>query len=359
MKKFFYAFLAICMLTPFYLRAQTAGKRFLIKSGHIEMKLDGNTKGTKSIWFDQYGQLYFEETKATTITQVFGIKSTDEIHSLTLANADGFYSINLLDGIGTKTNMGSVMGLQEAYSELSESERKKFEEEILTSFGGERLGMETFLGKPCEIVKVMGSTSSIYKGLVLKSEIKLLGISNSERAVLFEENVNVPSSKFDLPAQIEIEDLGDLQTGLFEGMEGEFDSEEDEPVIPMSYPFEKFKEAVSKVSFKDFKKTATLNLEGEYMSTFMKSMTENFTIIGISEEEFNKDRDEEVRDNYQHFTRNGYDMHFGEVVDEEESNFKASALIIEYPSKNMVISIVSTPSMNKDEALKIADQLKF
>ncbi len=53
-------------------------------------------------------------------------------------------------------------------------------------------------------------------------------------------------------------------------------------------------------------------------------------------------------------------MHFGTETDEEEgSGFQGSVLLIEYPSEDMLISIVNSPKLDKDEVLKIADQLKF
>ncbi|WP_165835909.1 hypothetical protein [Marinifilum breve] len=55
----------------------------------------------------------------------------------------------------------------------------------------------------------------------------------------------------------------------------------------------------------------------------------------------------------------GKKMHFGDAIDDDGSDMNASALIIEYPSEEMIISIVSMPKMTKSQALTIADQLKF
>lgn len=50
----------LLLLTAFFtvgLFAQQHGKYFFVKSGHIEYALGGNTTGTKSVWFDNYGML--------------------------------------------------------------------------------------------------------------------------------------------------------------------------------------------------------------------------------------------------------------------------------------------------------------
>ncbi len=45
--------------------AQQQGKYIFMKSGHIEYQLNGNTTGTKSVWFDEYGMLMYTLTNST------------------------------------------------------------------------------------------------------------------------------------------------------------------------------------------------------------------------------------------------------------------------------------------------------
>ena len=44
--------------------AQDQLKKYAIKSGHIEYELTGSTTGTKTVWWDNYGDKLFEETKS-------------------------------------------------------------------------------------------------------------------------------------------------------------------------------------------------------------------------------------------------------------------------------------------------------
>jgi hypothetical protein len=51
--------------------AQYSSNKFMVRSGYVEMKLDGATKGQRLIWFDDYGKLYKEEVKSETKVKVF------------------------------------------------------------------------------------------------------------------------------------------------------------------------------------------------------------------------------------------------------------------------------------------------
>lgn len=46
---------------------------------------------------------------------------------------------------------------------------------VFEMFGGERIGKGKVLGVECDIISVMGAKSWIYKGLVLKSEVQMMG----------------------------------------------------------------------------------------------------------------------------------------------------------------------------------------
>lgn len=358
MKKSHLLILIIIIGVSFSSKAQFEQKRFLVKSGHVEMKVEGVSKGTRSIWFDDYGMRYREEYKATTTTKVFGMKTVEEDHTLVIRDGKQFYSINLLEKTGTKRSTGMSQDMYMSFTKMSDSEKEKFGDQILESFGGERLGVTTFLGRSCEEVKIMGTTQIVYKGILLKSSAKILGMITNETAVSFEENISIPDSKFKAPNDIDWIDLNQ-NVESFMGFEDDYSNDEDDEVIAVTYPYDDFMKAVKKINYSSFKRATILNVEGQYMATFMKSMRENFTIVASSRENMESDEAKKEMVGYQHFSHNGHKMHFGDAVDEEGEGFTGSALIIEYPDEDMLISIVSMPKMSKDEVLKIADQLKF
>ncbi|WP_321298354.1 hypothetical protein [Marinifilum fragile] len=341
--------------------AQYSSNKFMVRSGYVEMKLDGATKGQRLIWFDDYGKLYKEEVKSETKVKVFGIESSEKKHTLKIVKDGVIYDINQLNHTGTKLETGISPEYYSALENMSDTQKKEIADELLEAFGGQRLGTSEFFNRSCEKIKVLGATVWIYKGVVLKSEAKMMGIENHEVALKFDENIKIPSSTFEVPEDISWNEP-EMRLGqsldMFAGEEMEYDSD-DEEIFPVEYPYNEFQDAVGKVKYSNFKKSAVFNVDGQYIASFTKTMTENFTIVASSDKDIDSDKAQEELATYSHFTHQGKKMHFGDAIDDDGSNLNASALIIEYPSEDMIISIVSMPKMTKSQALTIADQLKF
>lgn len=183
--------------------AQQDIDRYLVKSGYIEYELTGSTKGTKKIWWDNYGDKEREEIKSVSEVKMFGMVQKEEVHSINISVGDKFWHVNLLEGTGIKGTNQTYEADLDYTRDLTDAERKQLENDILNAFGGERLSPEKFLGKTCEVVQVMGAKSWIYKGIVLKSTANIMGIEVNETAIKFEENKAIPASKFEPPSDIE------------------------------------------------------------------------------------------------------------------------------------------------------------
>jgi len=354
--------------------AQRESKKFAIKSGHIEIDLTGSTEGTKSIWFDEYGLKYREEIISTTTTKVFGFKNTEEDHNISLMMGKDYTSIDMLKNTGSTGELHFYEDIEENYYNMTESEKKEFEEDILQSFGGEHLGNEEVLGKKCDVVSVFGSKLWIYKGIVLKSEISTLGQKSFEEANLYEENITVPASLFNIPEGIEMTEFKGLHN-LFDEVDKEIDEEkkeqekeentnkdlddEDIELAPLTYSFEDFSKAMEKVTIDEYPKVNTLNLEEEYICSFMQSIYKVISIVATS----NKDKTGESiysdeTNKFEKFTHKGLNMFYGDNIDDEEE-FDGTMLGIDYPKHDMFIIIGTNQEMTKEALLKIADQLHF
>lgn len=180
--------------------------RFLVKSGYIEYELTGSTQGYKKIWWDDHGDKEYEEIKSNSEVKFMGMVQKEETHSITITVGDKFWSLNLLENSGIKGTIPSY-DASEHYSEnLTEAEKKQFEDNILNAFGGERLEPEMFLGHKCDVIEVMGAKSWIYKGVILKSTANMMGIEINEIAVKFDENKSIPASRFYPPNNVNYEE---------------------------------------------------------------------------------------------------------------------------------------------------------
>jgi len=199
----------------FSLGAQEKADRVAVKSGCITYELTGSTKGTKTIWWDSYGDKSYEEIKSTSEIKMFGMVNKEEVHTVTIMIGDKFWSANLLDNTGQKGTMPYYDAAKEIAEDMSDEEVRQLEQQLMDALGGEKLGSETFMGRKCEVMKIMGAKAWVYKGLLLKSEARIMGIEANEIATLFKENMSVPASKFEPLSNINYEEVDQLQGGMF------------------------------------------------------------------------------------------------------------------------------------------------
>lgn len=182
--------------------AQQKIERYAVKSGHIKYDISGNTKGTREIWWDNYGDLSRTEVNTVTTTRFLGTTSESKTHTLNIMKGDRFWSVNYLNNTAQKGTSSLYDETVEISESMTEAEAEKLGEDVLSSLGGERLGTESFLGKNCEVISVLGIKSWIYKGVLLKSEGNLLGFKTNEVAVKFDENASISASKFIAPTDV-------------------------------------------------------------------------------------------------------------------------------------------------------------
>ncbi len=353
MKKLLIIALAIVGLN---VQAQEA-KTYAVKSGYIKYQLTGNTTGTKELWWDDYGRKTCETEQSTTTTKMFGIKNTEEKHSTTVIVKDKFWVADYIKNLGSKGNVPMYQEGQEIVGSMTEKEQEEFADEVLDGMGGDKLGTENLNGFKCDVIKIMGIKSWVYKGLVLKTEGKLLGIEANEMFVDFNPNTEIPSSKFNPPSGVNYENLSE-QAGSqgFLGALGalgnleEEEFEDDDDIVALDYSYEKFKKVVSACELEGYRYMGTNNVDGMYAATFMNGMK---SVMVMAQAEENIEEDEEYN-SFKPFTHNGHTCRFGEL-DEDEG----SALIVEYPRDDMVITIAAMPTKSKDDMLKIEDKLQF
>ncbi|PIQ26843.1 MAG: hypothetical protein COW63_17110 [Bacteroidetes bacterium CG18_big_fil_WC_8_21_14_2_50_41_14] len=343
--------------------AQTSN-RFAVKSGHIEYKLTGNITGIKSVWFNDYGYNSYEETRVKRVTIMLGVKSESTEHKLVIITGTEVYHIDLLDKTGTKMKNEFSDLSQQLISQMTEDERKQMGKELLNSMGGNLVGTEKILGKTCDIVEVLGTKSWIYEGVTLKSEGKVMGIEANEIAVKFEENIHIPTSKFEVPKGIVIEDLTqithDLMVGTYDENgdyienEQKYGNDEEMDVAEVSYLFEDFKKVVLDFNPAGYTRGMILNQEGQHFALYMKGMNQMVTVIATSME--NVDSQESEFSGFEEFTHHGRTMRYGLL---EEDGTTSNALLIKYNNHDMYIILMALPANDKNTLLNWADGLDF
>ena len=199
-------------------------KQFDVKSGKIEYKIEGKTKGTKTLWFDDYGRFQYEHT--TTITKMFGMTSKEE--RLQIRDKEWMYDLNLVDKTGTKMHVDQANEMLNVVTDATTDEQlKKFGEDVQKDMDMKDGGIETILGRQCKVTTSgkLNSKYWEYKRIPLKMSVDFGGMlgSSNEEAISFEENISIPASKFSVPSGFEIQEIDMNQLN---GMMGLPDDEE-------------------------------------------------------------------------------------------------------------------------------------
>jgi len=347
--------------------AQQKVQQYAIKSGYVEYALTGSTTGVKKIWWDNFGEKYRTETQSKTVTKMFGMKNVDQTHTIEILVKDKYWSANLMEQTGQKGTVPFYNEGHQLFESMTKKEQEEFANKAIESLGGKRMGTENFMGKTCNIIKVMGSKIWIHKGITLKTEMKLLGMVSNETAVKFQANQPVSSSKFTPLSNISYESNNQQQQGMFgnmgsmeEAMEamqnsdmGENDNDYPQ-MIPVKYPYAKFLKKVNAFSYEGYKKIMAHSADGAHAAAFMKGAGEMLAVGAMSR----KNGDISEAGQFESFSYKGKKCMYGTAKEEGEDD-DSMLLVVEIPQYDTYITIGSPLPQTKHELLEILNHLGF
>ncbi len=243
-------------------KAQNEVKRYEIKSGVIKYnttntgKVMGSVikgKGTESLYFKNWGAVELKESQSTQTTtmNMFGQKKEDTTsdHTMNKLENGESYSVDF-DQKLIYSNKDMAMNMIAAFH--SEGDAGEVGKSMLEGMGGEKIGHENVLGYDCEIWKVAGGKQWLYKGIMLKMEMTLMGITTTTLAQSAEFNISVSDKYFQLP-DFPVQKTEGLEDG--EGMFG--DMGDMEGMEDMDAEMEK----ISKMTYPEWKKLVLSNDE--------------------------------------------------------------------------------------------------
>ena len=357
-----------------------------LASGLVEYQLStsgmGTTMtGTKTEWWSDHGRKVATLEKTTTKTEIFGQKNSERKEELTIVDGDTVYTIDLLKKTGTKGNIAEFRKLGAAFANRmgAAEDPKKFVEKN----GGKWLPAETFLGRKCDVVEMMGVKAWTYKNVTLKSEGSVMGISTSQVAKKFEENVSVPAAKFEVPAGITFEEQqmpdeaqafvqamagasrgegaedgkGSGENFLAQVMQqaqaeaGDAEGEDDEDLGPPStLPLAKFKAAVAAVQLPGFHRLPVITQDGDHGLLLADDEERGWTVMAQRAaigEQFEKG----AAGKLSRFKHKGRDAFYARMTDPEGEEM--AFIVVKYPQYNMGLFITAKPVTTRAELMKV------
>jgi hypothetical protein len=179
-------------------------KRYQIESGIITYDMTNNMIGgkmTQILYFDDWGLKEARET----ITEMSMMGQTIKTHKIDLAKEGYYYNLDLDKKTGTKFKRTLPAG--------SEYDVSKFSQEMMKDYNIKMLGKEDVAGKTCEKSSMdyskmnMKGTVWNWQGITLKSDIDMGKINVKTIATKVDENASVPPSIFEVPADVQIQDM--------------------------------------------------------------------------------------------------------------------------------------------------------
>lgn len=343
--------------------------RFQTKSGHVEYKLTGNTTGTKSVWFDDFGNLYREEIKSVSTIKMFGMTQKTEVHSLTIADDTYYYNIDYIGNSASKTKKSDVPDFTAMTAGMTDAEVEQMGEDIVEDLDGKVVkNKTTILGKTCDYATVMGGEAYTYKGVALRTSAKIMGVETHEEAISFEENIKVPAGKFTPPKDVTYEEVNlegqfDLFTAMNEGMEYEDENTESYP-FPSGLSYDAFKKALNPIKSMGYSLIMYDNSGGEYSALFSKpannpSGADVLAITALSYSQNPSREDILAAADIDYFNEGGKKMGYIISHDEEDPDTESSTLFVEIPNKDVFLQVSAVPVKSKVDMIKFFKAMKW
>ncbi len=175
-----------------------AGSKYQLKSGIVTMNSEVmGIKNTVTMYFDEYGK---KESQIST-GEFMGVKT----ENMNLTKDGYMYTVDLLKKTGTKMKILSNNPQNLDFSALTE--------DIMKEMNLKKEGTETFLGKTCDKYSMnyekmkMKGYYLVWQNIAVKTDMEISGMKMKLEATKIEENVSVPADKFEIPADIKIQEL--------------------------------------------------------------------------------------------------------------------------------------------------------
>ncbi|HJX71792.1 MAG TPA: hypothetical protein VJ346_07565 [Bacteroidales bacterium] len=197
MKKTFFILIVCCVscLTTF---AQTGKfKQYALKSGIIEYKHSGDENGTETVYFDEYG--YKVASYRNTV------RHGEENKGWVITHGETQY---LFDPEESSEGWKMKNPIIQYFNDCEDI--AKCNEDMLAKIGYQKAGTRMFLNKNCDVWKSKNGEMLVYKGIMLRNQMSVMGSKTLQEATSFSEGATIPAAKFEVPKNIEFSEMPGL-----------------------------------------------------------------------------------------------------------------------------------------------------
>ncbi len=172
------------------------GKPLAVKSGIIEYTYSGDKTGKSTQYFDDYGM------KSAVYAEIIQQGEESKGWSLTLGEEQYMWDLsNSGQGMKTKNPMIKML------TESSGKDMLSYMAGMYEQMGLIKSGTETFQGKECTVFKGDLGKVLIWKGIMMKMEMKLGTMISRQEVTSIKTNMNVDGKYFRIPDNITFSEI--------------------------------------------------------------------------------------------------------------------------------------------------------
>lgn len=182
-------------------------KKYPFKSAVVEYTFSGDATGKMMQYIDHYGVR--EATEDNSTVTIMGQEQKN--NTLTIFDQDTLYMIDLGKKEGTRMKNPNWDSMIQQFKGMTEDQKKNFAVssiEMLTSQQGmKKSGTEDILGYSCDVYEGQGYRFCYWNGVLLKMDADMGGMKVKMLATKFEEDVDIPSSRFMPPEDVKMQSM--------------------------------------------------------------------------------------------------------------------------------------------------------
>jgi len=196
MKNLFLLTFSLFFILPKLAGQETTLKPYGLKSGIIDYSYSGDKVGKGTLYFEDYGMKSAMYTDA--------VEDGEKRKGWVVTYGDYQYMWDPDDPTeGMKLKNPMITWIKEA----SKGDVESFTESMYSKMGFSKAPDETFLGKPCKVMKGNMGKVLTWNGILMLLDMKVMGTGSHQEATRIQTNVPVEGKYFVLPKNIEFSEM--------------------------------------------------------------------------------------------------------------------------------------------------------
>lgn len=196
MKKLLFFSISLLFILPRVTGQEASLKPYGIKSGIIEYTYSGDKVGKGTLYFDDFGM--------KSAMMMDAIEDGEKQKGWVVTFGDYQYMWDPDDPTeGMKMKNPIITWLAEA----SKGDVESFTESMYLKMGFTKAPDETFLGKPCKVMKGNMGKVLTWNGILMLLDMKVMGVGSHQEVTKIQTNIPVDGKYFVLPKNIEFSEM--------------------------------------------------------------------------------------------------------------------------------------------------------